>query len=97
MSEPSRFTRRVMTIVWPAFLMAGVLEMLVFVVVDPGTLRWFGSTPVELSATAVYTLTFFVFWAVISTSAALTQFLDMGADEVNPPPRDPRRANPWPR
>lgn len=96
MTEASRFVRRLMTAVWPAFLMAGVLEVLVFVVVDPSTLRWFGSTPVEWSATAVYTVTFFVFWAAISTSAALTQFLDMGSDEINLP-RDRRGANPWPR
>lgn len=94
MSEPSRFTRRVMTIVWPAFLMAGVLEMLVFAVVDPGSLHWFGAQPVDLSPAAVYTVTFFIFWVVIATAAALTQLLSMGPDEVNLP-RD-RDSNPWP-
>jgi len=34
--------RLAMTILWPAFLMAGVLEVLVFAVVDPGELHWFG-------------------------------------------------------
>jgi NO-binding membrane sensor protein with MHYT domain len=84
-----------MTSVWPAFLMAGVLEVLVFAVVDPGALHWFGAQAVELSAPAVYTLAFFVFWVVIATSAALTQMLDMGTDEGDLP-RD-RRSNPWPR
>ena len=33
---------RALQILWPAFLMAGVLEMLVFAVVDPAELHWFG-------------------------------------------------------
>ena len=33
----------------PSFLMAGVLEMLVFAVVDPATCSWFGGAPVDLS------------------------------------------------
>ncbi|MBX3607395.1 MAG: hypothetical protein KF788_19095 [Piscinibacter sp.] len=63
--------------------MAGVLEMLVFVVVDPGDLRWFGADPVDLSRQAVYTVTFLIFWAVISVAGALTMLLGVGADEVN--------------
>ena len=55
-------------IVWPAFLVAGVLEMLVFALVDPEGLHWFGGEPLELSRTAVYTLAFFVFWAAASLS-----------------------------
>jgi len=37
---------------------AGVLEILVFAVVDPNDLTWFGQ-PVELSRQGVYTLAFF--------------------------------------
>jgi len=80
------FKMRAMAILWPAFLMAGVLEMLVFSVIDPDSLHWFGGAPVELSPTAVYSLAFFVFWAVISTAGALTQLLEMSADEVNQGP-----------
>ena len=40
--------QRLMWIIWPAFLMAGVLEMLVFAMVDPQDLQWFGS-PLEWS------------------------------------------------
>ena len=43
----------------------GVLEMLVFVVVDPGDLHWFGGAALELvDAQAVYTVTFLIFWVV---------------------------------
>ncbi len=67
---------RVLLILWPAFVMAGVLEALVFVVVDPGSLHWFGAEPLQWSASAVYSVTFLIFWSVVATSGALTQLLD---------------------
>jgi hypothetical protein len=78
-------TQRIITILWPAFLMAGVLEALVFVVVDPGDLRWFGHEQVNLSPRAVYTVAFMIFWAVIAASAALTTWLATSSEEVNTP------------
>jgi uncharacterized integral membrane protein len=90
-----RFMIRAMTILWPAFLMAGVLEMLVFAVVDPATLHWFGGQPVEMAPAGVYTLAFFVFWGVIATAGALTQLLQQSADEVNHPPASSRSPR-WP-
>ena len=56
-------TQRWIWIAWPAFLLACLLEMLVFALVDPQDLHWFGQ-PIELSRQAVYTLAFFVFWAL---------------------------------
>lgn len=55
-------SRCMMWVIWPAFLMAGLMEVLVFAMVDPQDLHWFGQ-PVALSAQAVYTLAFFVFWS----------------------------------
>ena len=83
-------TPRVMTILWPSFAMAGVLEGLVFSVVDPADLRWFGHVPVEASPQAVYTLSFLAFWAVISTSGAHTALLwiDPDAMEASTSPTD---------
>jgi hypothetical protein len=72
-----------MAVLWPAFLMAGVLEMLVFALVDPTQLRPFGGAPPGWSSTAVYSLAFFVFWGVIALAAWLTDLLQRGADEVN--------------
>ena len=74
--------QRIMWIVWPAFLVAGVLEALVFALVDPQDLRWFGQ-PVELSRQGVYTLAFFVFWGITLVSSGLTTLLSMSAHEVN--------------
>lgn len=74
--------QRWMWVVWPAFLMAGVLEVLVFALVDPHDLHWFGQ-PLALSRQGVYTLAFVVFWVVTATSSALTILLSMPAAEVN--------------
>jgi hypothetical protein len=76
------WSRRWMRIAWPAFLIAAVLEMVVFALVDPSDLHWFGQ-PVTLSREAIYTLAFFVFWAMTMASSALTTLLSMSPFEVN--------------
>lgn len=85
------WVQRWMWIAWPAFLVAAVLEMIVFAMVDPGDLHWFGN-PLELSRQAIYTLSFFVFWGVTMASSALTTLLSMSPFEVNrcPVPADER-------
>lgn len=77
--------RIALSVLWPAFLMAGVLEALVFAVVDPGELHGFGGPPMDLPPEAVYTLSFLVFWSVISTAGALTALLLRSSDELNLP------------
>jgi hypothetical protein len=84
--------QRALAILWPAFLMAGVLEMLVFAVIDPGDLHWFGGAPIELSNQAVYTVTFLIFWGVIATAGALTFLLETSPEELNTD-----RGRHWPR
>jgi hypothetical protein len=76
------FFQRLMWILWPAFLVAGLLEVVVFAVVDPQDLHWFGQT-VEMSRQGVYTLAFFIFWVLASLSGALTTLLAMSPFEVN--------------
>ena len=74
--------QRLMWIVWPAFLVAGLLEVVVFAVVDPQDLHWFGRS-VEMSRQGVYTLAFFVFWGIAMVSSALTALLARSPFEVN--------------
>jgi hypothetical protein len=83
---------RSLRILWPAFVMAGVLEMLVFAMVDPQDLHGFGGAPLDLSRQAIYTLAFMVFWAVIATAGAIMVLLEATPDELN---ADRGRA--WPR
>jgi hypothetical protein len=74
--EARGLRHQALLILWPAFLMAGVLEALVFVVVDPGALHWFGADELRWSASAVYSVTFLIFWGVIGTSGAITKLLE---------------------
>jgi len=91
---PSRIARFAMAVAWASFLSAGVLEALVFAVVDPRELRWFGAAPVELSAQAVYTVSFLIFWGVCALGASLSLLLvNLPPDDVKPA----RRAPGWPR
>lgn len=85
MSESARMCSvRLLCVLWPAFLMAGVAEALVFVVVDPSELHWFGADRIDWSLSAIYSATFLIFWGVISIAGALTQLLSLpqgGAQE----------------
>ncbi|WP_082532679.1 hypothetical protein [Pelomonas sp. Root1237] len=91
---PTRIKRFAMAVAWSSFLAAGVLEALVFAVVDPADLRWFGTAPVQLSTQAVYTLSFLIFWAVIAFGASLALLLiSLPGDEDKPG----RHAPGWPR
>ncbi|MEY4258294.1 MAG: hypothetical protein RJA56_1195 [Pseudomonadota bacterium] len=74
--------QRWMWIAWPAFLVAGLMEMAVFAVVDPADLNWMGSS-INGSREAVYTVAFFVFWALAMLSSALTTLLSLSPLEVN--------------
>jgi hypothetical protein len=73
--------RVALQILWPAFLMAGVLEILVFALVDPTDLHWLGGAPIEASRQAVYTLAFLAFWLVIAAAGAITALLLHRTDE----------------
>jgi hypothetical protein len=69
--------RRLMWVIWPAFLVAGVAELIFFSVFDPFDLHFFGA-PLEMSRQAIYTMGFFGFWALGIASSALTVFLEGG-------------------
>ena len=77
-------------VVWPSFLMAGVLEILVFSVADPHELRGLGGALSQMSATGVYTLAFFCFWLVVAVASSLTLLLSRPEHEG----ANPRRR--WP-
>ncbi|MEK9952431.1 MAG: hypothetical protein VW687_09780 [Curvibacter sp.] len=81
--------QKLMWIAWPAFLVAGLLEVLVFAMVDPQDLHWFGR-PLELSRQGIYTIAFFVFWGVTMLSSALTTLLAMSPFELNQCPLPPQ-------
>ena len=75
--------RRAICILWPAFLTAGVLDALVFAVLDPQQMRWFGGALIGWSSLTIYSATFLIFWAGVSAAAAMTALLMLSADEIN--------------
>jgi len=81
-------SRLALRILWPSFIFAGVLEAMVFSVLDPRDIRGFGGASLW-TPLAIYSITFFIFWVVISGAGALTALLSLTADEVNAPGADP--------
>ncbi|KAB2843474.1 MAG: hypothetical protein F9K47_06795 [Burkholderiales bacterium] len=71
----SHFGRRLLRLLWPAFLVAAVAEAVFFAVFDPFDLHFLGA-PLEMSRLAIYTMGFFGFWGLGFASAALAAFLD---------------------
>ncbi|MGO4306423.1 MULTISPECIES: hypothetical protein [unclassified Cupriavidus] len=65
--------RWLMWVLWPAFLVGGAATAMVFSVVDPGDLSFFGQ-PVEVSRLAVYTVGFLLAWLFCALSSGLTLY-----------------------
>jgi len=73
---------RILWVLWPSFVIAGIAEGIFFTVIDPQELYLFGE-PVQFSKIATYSIGFFGFWAVCAASSLMTCFLQRSAAEVN--------------
>jgi hypothetical protein len=69
-------------ILWPSFLVAGMAEGLLFTVVHPQELLFFGHHP-DISDEGVYTIGFFVIWIFCAVSSALTAYILPGIEASN--------------
>jgi hypothetical protein len=74
--------QRLIVIFWPSFLIAGLVEILFFTIIDPQELYLFGEQ-VILSRLATYSIGFFCFWAVCAASSLVTCFFQRTAAEIN--------------
>lgn len=72
-------------IMWPSFLVSILAEGLLFSIVHPAELLFFGKHP-NISDEGIYTIGFFVIWIFCSFSSALTAYILPGinADAQNP-------------
>ena len=77
-----QLARRIMWVIWPAFLVAGVAEAIFFTVFDPFELHFFGA-PLELSRMAIYSMGFFGFWGLGIAASALTVFFEHAPVDSN--------------
>jgi hypothetical protein len=76
-------SRQIMSVLWPAFLLACVLEMLVFGLVDPAEVFWIGKS-MEVTRQTVYALAFLAFWLATAASSGLTLWLATKVGESEP-------------
>ena len=67
---------------WPAFLLASLLEVLVFAFVDPTQLQWL-TTDYHLSRQSVYSLAFFAFWVTSVVGCTLSILLAQSPEKLN--------------
>ena len=81
-------SRKLIWILWPSFIVAGMAEAVFFTFFDPTELVVFGE-PVSLGRTAVYSIGFFAFWAVTAASSMLTCFFQKSAAQINQCPLEP--------
>ncbi|MDE2047437.1 MAG: hypothetical protein KGJ44_03430 [Betaproteobacteria bacterium] len=63
-----------MAVLWPAFLAASAVELLVFAFADPLDLHWLGHR-LDMSRQSAYTVAFFAFWGIATGSGLLTALL----------------------
>ena len=73
--------RTVASILWPAFVMAGVAELLFFTVIDPNELFFLGR-PVDVGPIATYSIGFLLFWTLAAASSAFTVFLLRAGEDI---------------
>jgi len=66
--------KHVIWVFWPAFIAAGVAEVLFFTMIDPAQLYLFGEL-VEWSVTATYSTGFLLFWLICIFSSMMTYFM----------------------
>jgi len=65
--------QKAVSILWPAFLTAGVATILFFTAFDPSVLLQ-ETRFADTSRMGAYTIGFFLFWLLTTTSCALTCF-----------------------
>jgi hypothetical protein len=68
----NRRVRLGVQILWPAFLVAGMLETVVFAWVDPSTCHFGDWHP---DAKTVYSLMFLIFWVLVSFATFTSHWL----------------------
>jgi hypothetical protein len=72
--------RLLIWIIWPSFLVSILAEGLLFSIVHPADLLFFGHHP-NISDEGIYTIGFFIIWIFCSFSSALTAYILPGVRE----------------
>lgn len=75
---------KLILVLWPSFLVAGVAEIVFFTLVNPQELYLLGK-PVYFSSLATYSIGFFAFWVLCACASLATLFFTQGSAEINTP------------
>lgn len=62
--------RYLMWVLWPSFLVAGLLSAMVFALIDPLDIKFFGH--LNIGRMPAYSIGFFIFWFMTALSSAYT-------------------------
>lgn len=74
LSERDKKMRLWGLVLWPSFMAACALELLIFALVDPGEVNWPGNWG-HPSRRSVYTVAFFAFWGITMVSSRVVLWL----------------------
>ena len=74
--------QRISSILWPSFITAGIANSLFFTFFEPAALLYAGGYP-EMSNIAVYSIGFFIFWLLTSSSCVMTSYFMQPCCNVN--------------
>ncbi|MDP5240125.1 hypothetical protein Q9Q94_11330 [Uliginosibacterium sp. 31-16] len=77
-------TNRLVLMLWPSFLMAGVAEIVFFTLINPQELYLLGR-PVRYSVMGTYSLGFLLFWVLCAATSVTTLFFARTSAQVNHP------------
>lgn len=73
--------QQIISILWPSFLTAGVATIIFFTAFDPKLLMAVSGYG-DISRLGGYTLGFFIFWMLTSTSCALTCYFARPCEDI---------------
>lgn len=74
--------QKAVAVLWPSFLTSGVATILFFTAFDPQLLVQVSGYG-EISRLGGYTIGFFLFWLLTSTTCALTCYFQRPCEDVN--------------
>ncbi|MHB1244827.1 MAG: hypothetical protein ACYCZH_00175 [Sulfuriferula sp.] len=74
--------RRMIQVLWPSFIVAGMMDVVLFTLFDPMGVSYQGAFLFE-SRLGAYSIGFFLFWLFGATSSALTCYLQCNSAQIN--------------
>jgi cytosine/uracil/thiamine/allantoin permease len=83
-SKDIPLVQRIVAVLWPSFLTAGLATALFFTVFDPLDLAALTNYP-DISRTGAYSIGFFLFWLLTSSTCALTCYFQRPCDRPGKP------------